>query len=120
MPYKYSYKKKSIYTRQRRRSNENIRIKDNLNRSLRRLVNGANVPSLLPLLQCDHTFFKYHIESQFKENMNWNNYGSEWHIDHIVPCAKFDLTRAEERLKCYHFSNLKPLSKIENLKKSFK
>lgn len=120
MSFKYSYKKKSIYTRKRRRANENVRIKDNLNRSLRRLIKGQNVPSILSLVQCDKDSFRKHLESQFYGEINWDNYGSVWHLDHFKPCAEFDLTCPENRKACYHFSNLKPLLKQDNLKKSYK
>jgi len=117
---KYSYKKKNIYTRLRRRTNPNVNIKDNLNRSLRRLVKGVNVPSLIPLLGCTKEEFKFHLESCFKEGMTWENYGFVWQIDHEKPCAVHNLLDFEERKRCYHYSNLKPLFKEENLKKSYK
>jgi desulfoferrodoxin (superoxide reductase-like protein) len=61
------------------------------------------------------------LEKQFKLGMNWDNYGrSGWHIDHIKPCASFDLTKKEEQLKCFHYTNLQPLWARENLIKSDK
>ena len=64
---------------------------------------------------------KQHLESQFKDGMSWNNHGVKgWHIDHIKPCASFDLTDPEEQKKCFHFSNLQPLWWIDNLKKKDK
>lgn len=45
--------------------------------------------------------------------MSWENYG-KWHIDHIKPCSKFDLTVKEEQYKCFHYSNLQPLWGPEN------
>jgi len=60
-----------------------------------------------------------HIEKQFKPGMNWENYSLYgWHIDHIRPCASFDLTKEEEIQKCFHYSNLQPLWAEENLKKA--
>ncbi len=42
--------------------------------------------------------------------MNWENYGKfGWHIDHIIPCDSFDLTKEEEQRRCFHYSNLQPL-----------
>jgi hypothetical protein len=26
--------------------------------------------------------------------MNWENYGPVWHVDHIKPCNKFDLSNS--------------------------
>ena len=33
---------------------------------------------------------KSHLESQFTAEMNWDNYGSYWHIDHKVPISFFN------------------------------
>lgn len=49
-----------------------------------------------------------HIENLFTEGMSWENYG-EWHIDHIRPCASFNLQDPEEQKKCFHYTNLQPL-----------
>jgi formylglycine-generating enzyme required for sulfatase activity len=50
--------------------------------------------------------------------MNWDNHGSCWEIDHIIPIAHFDLTNAEEQQKAFHFTNLQPLYWKENRIKS--
>ena len=51
--------------------------------------------------------------------MSFKNYG-KWHIDHIIPCSKFDLTKRDEQLKAFHYTNLQPLWANENFKKSNK
>ena len=51
--------------------------------------------------------------------MSWDNYGL-WHIDHRVPCVKFDLSKPIEQQKCFNFKNLQPLWAIDNLKKGAK
>jgi len=45
---------------------------------------------------------------------------AEWDIDHIIPCASFDLNKVEEVRKCFSSSNLQWLPKIANIKKSNK
>lgn len=62
---------------------------------------------------------KNHLEKQFKKGMSWDNHG-EWHIDHIIPCASFDLTKKSEQKKCFHYTNLQPLWAFENLSKGAK
>jgi hypothetical protein len=53
--------------------------------------------------------------------MNWQNHKRfGWHIDHIKPCSSFDLSKEEEQLACFHYTNLQPLWWHENLKKSNK
>ena len=61
------------------------------------------------LVGCKLAFLKGDLEAKFTEGMTWENHG-EWHIDHIKPCCSFDLTKEEEQIKCFHYSNLQPLS----------
>ena len=51
--------------------------------------------------------------------MNWKNYGSYWHIDHIKPKTLFNYSSPEDKefIKCWSLSNLQPLEKITNIKK---
>jgi hypothetical protein len=72
--------------------------------------------STIKLLGCSLKQLRIHLEKQFTIGMNWNNYG-KWHIDHIKPCASFDLSKPSEQRKCFHYTNLQPLWAKENLKK---
>lgn len=60
-----------------------------------------------------------HLEHQFTEGMTWNNYGKEWHIDHIVPISSFNFTSFKDIdfKKCWSLPNLQPLYKLDNRKK---
>lgn len=55
---------------------------------------------------------------QFEPGMTWENYGTEWHVDHIVPCSYFDLTDPEQQRICFNYRNLQPLWAKDNLEKS--
>jgi hypothetical protein len=72
--------------------------------------------SALNLVGCSIEELKAYIEEQFTEGMSWENYG-EWHIDHIRPCASFDMSNEVEQKECFHFLNLQPLWASENLRK---
>lgn len=73
----------------------------------------------IELLGCTIDFLKGFIEAKFKNGMNWENHG-DWHIDHIRPCASFNLTNEEDVKKCFHYTNLQPLWAKENLIKGSK
>lgn len=80
---------------------------------------GSKTGSILQILGAPIVVVRAHIQSQFKKGMTWKNWGRKgWHLDHIVPCAAFDLTNEEQRRKCFHYTNLRPLWAVENLLKS--
>jgi hypothetical protein len=60
-----------------------------------------------------------HLEKQFDDKMNWENYGSYWHIDHIKPKSLFKYVYPEDEdfKKCWSLENLQPLEKIANMRK---
>ena len=83
------------------------------------LKNFKKSKSTETLVGCSFEDLKAHLESQFKDGMNWENYG-QWHVDHIRPCVSFDLAKKSEQLECFHYTNLQPLWAEENIKKSDK
>jgi hypothetical protein len=64
-------------------------------------------------------FLKKYLESKFKDGMTWKKRGLI-HIDHIIPCASFDLKDPKQQVKCFHYTNLQPLWAKENLSKGAK
>lgn len=62
----------------------------------------------------------HHLEKQFDNKMTWQNYGSYWHIDHIVPKSWFPYQTAEEQAfkDCWGLANLQPLEAIANCSKN--
>ena len=66
---------------------------------------------------CTGEQLKKHIEAQFTKGMSWENYG-QWHVDHIVPCAAFDLSDEAQAHICFNWQNLRPLCAKENIAKS--
>ena len=52
--------------------------------------------------------------------MDWNNHGSVWEIDHIIPCDSFNMLDFNQQKQCFHYTNTQPLFKKENRIKSNK
>ena len=127
--YKRSAKFKEMNNRSRRTSyatDPQFRMKQilrcRLRNALKHIKRGASAlkcARTLDMLGCSMEFFMEHIENQFKPGMTWERYG-EWHVDHIRPCASFDLTKPEEQKICFNYSNLQPLWAVDNMKKGAK
>ena len=85
------------------------------------LKRNSKSASTIKLLGCSIEFFKSYYESKFTKGMSWAKVmNGEIHIDHLRPCASFDLSKPSEQRKCFHYTNLQPLWAEENLKKSDK
>ena len=81
---------------------------------------AGRISSCINLLGCTPLQLVKHLEQQFISGMSWGNYGRSegcWSIDHIKPCASFDLMDQEQQKKCFHYTNLQPLWHIENMRK---
>lgn len=68
------------------------------------------------LVGCQVQFLRSYIEGKFETGMSWDNYGA-WHVDHIRPCASFDLSDKEQVLQCFNWRNLQPMWASENSSK---
>jgi hypothetical protein len=120
----YKQRKESGYCKRSRKKwyhnrgkfNINWVISERIRSRVRSVLNGkVKSKNTLKLLGCSIDDLKNHLESKFYANMSWENYGSYWHIDHIRPCASFNLQNEEEQKICFHYSNLQPLTAKENL-----
>jgi hypothetical protein len=130
-----SYKERNK-ERNSKRQNESCKIrrkKDpifalcaNLRTRLSKVITGGfKAGSAVRDLGCTPQEFMAHLESLFYPNpatgevMSWGNRGVfGWHIDHIIPLAKFDLTNREELLKACHYTNLQPLWQEDHISKT--
>jgi hypothetical protein len=74
---------------------------------------GVKSDSTLDLLSCTLDYFQEYIAAKFQDGMTWENYG-KWHIDHIIPCNSWDLSKPEEVRMCFHYLNLQPMWGGEN------
>jgi len=72
----------------------------------------------MALVGCTIPELKAHLQSKFLNRMSWQNYG-DWHIDHIKPCASFDLSIPQKQQECFHFSNLQPLWATTEIARSY-
>jgi transcriptional regulator with XRE-family HTH domain len=127
--YGYEYRKRPGW-KERVREQMKQRIKNDPQFRLRKILRGRIWAALdrysgeaskcnksMNLLGCSIPEWRGFLESKFRRGMTWENYGTEWHIDHVLPIAKFDLTNPIQQKLAFHYSNTQPLWKTENLSK---
>jgi len=117
-------KNRNKYEKNRRKADFNFKILTNIRNRIRSAIKtNAKSSSTKELLGCSIEEVQKHLESKFTPGMSWDNWGSgddKWHIDHIIPCASFNMLLEEDQKKCFHFSNLQPLWQKDNLSKGKK
>ena len=102
--------------RERQKADPAWRAMRNLRKRLREVLKGKR--SARSTVGCSKDEFMRRIESKFKRGMQWNNYGTHWHIDHIVPITSFDLSDPYQAKMANHWTNLQPLEAEKNIEKS--
>jgi hypothetical protein len=65
-------------------------------------------------LGCSIAELKARLERMFTPEMSWENYGTYWQVDHMIPLSAYDLTDRYQLLEAVHYSNLQPLSIADN------
>lgn len=103
-------------------TDKNFYIKSLLYRRINALMRGeARKSKMLDYLGCDIEYFKKYISSKFTNGMGWENQGrGGWHIDHIIPCALFNLSEEEQIKKCFVYTNMQPMWEHDNCSKGAK
>ncbi len=85
-----------------------------------RLAGVSKTQRSFAVLGCTVEFFKAYLEQRFDLGMSWDNWGSYWEIDHRIPISSFDLSNPAQLKNAFHYSNCRPLPKIENRTKHAK
>ena len=105
----YSY----YYFKERYENDLKFKLFHNLRtRIYKSIKNRSN--SSKELLGCTIDEYYTYIENQFDNYMTWNNYGTYWEIDHIIPINTFDLSIKEHCIEAFNYKNTRPLSCLEN------
>ncbi len=102
----------------KRRQNPYYALKEALKVRIFDILKSSKKESTSKLIGCSNEELKTWIESQFVEDISWDNYGTYWHLDHVIPIAFFDLNNEDERYMCFNWLNIRPLEKTKNISKS--
>jgi hypothetical protein len=98
---------KNEWARNENNTNMNYRIKKSLASRLRNVLEKND--TTMNYIGCNIQYLREWFEYNFTNEMSWNNYGSYWSIDHIIPVCKFDLTNEIEKFMCWNWTNLIPI-----------
>ena len=104
------------YFKNRRKNDENFRIKRCLSSALWGIMRRSNIAKknkTMTYVGCSKEELLLHLQSTKKTE--WQN--EKLHIDHIIPCALYDHTDEDEIYKCWNWRNLRYLPEKENLSK---
>lgn len=111
----------NVHERKRLAKNPSAKIAKRLTSRISNVLKGrTKYAHTLEFLGCTFEELKQHLEKQFISGMTWENYGrgkDKWNIDHIIPCASFNLLLEEEQRHCFHYTNLQPMWSLDNVKK---
>jgi hypothetical protein len=100
-----------IYRKKKNQTDPCFKLRSRLRQRLYSALKGRNRGgSAVRDLGCSVEDLKTHIESMWLPGMTWENWSLRgWHIDHIIPLYKFDLTDPDQvKISC-NFKNLQPL-----------
>jgi hypothetical protein len=117
-------KTKRDYERNRKSSDPIYKLISNFRTAIYQVLKESNVEKnkhYFDVLQYTPEELMVHLESQFKDSMNWDNYGF-WHVDHKLAITHFNIQEMgdEEFMRCWSLENLQPMWAEENIRKSNK
>lgn len=106
----------------RYKNDHEFRIRKNCQRRIQALFKENKQYSTNKYLNCTNKFFIEWLEFCFRNDnkMNLENHGSYWHLDHVIPITKFDLSKEDQIYLCFNWINYMPLSAKENISKQNK
>ena len=96
------------------------RAKESMKVRIHDLLKNVKAHKTNRLFGCSKHEMKDWLESQFGDEYNWDTYGKDWQIDHVVPISFFNITDGDEQLLCFNWTNLRPLHSSKNGSKSSK
>lgn len=119
---------KREYERRTRRDDYRVKlisvVRSRVATALKVVRNSGKVPAsrgALRLIGCTLGDLVFHLESQFEQGMSWANFGrGGWHVDHIYPVGRADLTDMAQLLAAFNWQNCRPAWESDNLRKQAK
>uniref|UniRef100_A0A6C0EAV1 Uncharacterized protein n=1 Tax=viral metagenome TaxID=1070528 RepID=A0A6C0EAV1_9ZZZZ len=101
----------------RYRTDEIYKKKKSIKDHIRTFLKGKNKNKYDNYLGCTLGFYRDWLWFNMQAGMTEENHGTFWHIDHVIPVNKFDLTKESDILACYNWRNTCPVFGSFNMSK---
>jgi hypothetical protein len=104
--YQDNKEKKNEYIKTRYKNDPSFKIISLLRSRILQVLKNKKQDKSINFLGCSPKEFKLYLEQQFQPEMNWDNHGKIWEIDHIVPINKGG---------SFNYKNTQPLFKTTKI-----
>tara|TARA_B110000483_G_C18107879_1_gene508445 strand:+ start:767 stop:1285 length:519 start_codon:yes stop_codon:yes gene_type:complete len=106
------------YNKTRRQTDEAFNLLHKLRQRLRHALKGTQKSTStmkLTGMESSQDILKY----LYEKNPRFEGVPlTELHVDHIIPCAAFDMMNVDHQRVCFHYTNLQLLTPTENISKN--
>lgn len=111
---------RSLYKKEKRISDPSFKLRENISCLFRHfLKKSKNIKNNSFFKYCGYTIdiYRMRLENTFTSEMNWDNYGEFWHIDHIISLASFNIPSSDHIIVkiLWHPFNLRALPAKQNI-----
>lgn len=112
-------KTKRNWERRRKKNDPSYKIIKSHYSRINQLIKNSKAKKTMELLGCSRDFFIDHLKKQFTKGMTIENYGTFWHVDHIIPLYTFKnlTTSLEAQTIAFNYKNTRPLKAQDNLRR---
>lgn len=93
---------------EKKASNEKTREKKKWQQAFRRyVIDQVANPQYAPYFGLDTKKIRSWFELQFENGLSWENFGTDWQFEHVVPVGYFNFSDEDELKLCWNFINLR-------------
>jgi hypothetical protein len=107
------------YKANRRLNDKEFVLHESLRKRIWKCIKNKSKHSI-EYLGCSVEEYKKWIEFTMSNDMNWDNYGKFWNIDHVIPISAFNVENIEEMQKAFNWKNTRAIYASKNFRKKDK
>jgi hypothetical protein len=110
--------KKRRWRKKKRETDPTFKLWENARKRIWKILHNKKPTNTDKLIGTTPLEYKEWLEYTFTDEMTWQNYGTYWHIDHVIPLAKHNLEDKNEIFKAFNWKNCRAEPKTFNILKN--